>query len=79
MSNAIESGMKNRTLFQAAIARVLDCTRSHIGRDECKRLYREYTRAHRDGRTEDFEVARMALWTLLIDAGALQGAWADKR
>ncbi len=69
---------KTRTLFQAAIAIVLDSDRAYVNREELRREYRAYVYAHTEGLSEEFEASRKRIWEILIESSALQQAYAAK-
>lgn len=70
--------MKKRTLFQTAIAIILDSRNAYVNRDILKKEYRQYLYGYFHGLTEQLESARQAMWNILIDAGALERAFQSR-
>ncbi len=64
--------MKTRTLFQTAIAYVMDEKNHSVHSKTMEKEYSNYLYFHKSGDTDSWETARKAIWEMLIDSGALE-------
>jgi exoribonuclease R len=71
--------MKTRTLFQTAIEYVMDAKNHSVHSKAMKKEYSNYLCSHESGDTDSWEIARKAIWEMLIDSGALEKSFQNAK
>jgi len=71
--------MKTRTLFQTAIEYVMDPKNHSVHSKTMKKEYSNYLYSYESGDTASLEIARKAIWEMLIDSGALEASFRNAK